>query len=210
MFSKISPWVIPNSKRVSERFIFYIKNNIFKKFLKIKIGSKYTPKRTKLHHLKKIIRGACPRAPLAKQRTSDCTSEPIYPSSQRPRIPHTFLITPFCQIGPRYEGQLTRLAEPIPPSGQSTSYTLTTLSSSKIYGPTGSDGTWIVKRRGRWSRTILVAVWGVGRAVYLGPRPASQHYPYTNYLRLGWWSTDRPLPMNDVRGRGMFNRGRTC
>ena len=26
------------------------------------------------------------------------------------------------------------------PSGQSTSYTLTTLSSSKSYGPTGSDG----------------------------------------------------------------------
>ena len=57
------------------------------------------------------------------------------------------------------------------------------------------------KRRGRWLRTTLDAVWGVGRAVYLGPRPVSQHYPYTNYLRLGWWSTDRPLPMNDVRGR---------
>ena len=35
-----------------------------------------------------------------------------------------------CQLGPRYEGQLTRMAEPIPPSGQSTSYSLTTLSSS--------------------------------------------------------------------------------
>ena len=32
--------------------------------------------------------------------------------------------------GPRYEGQLTRMAEIIPPSGQSSSYTLTTLSSS--------------------------------------------------------------------------------
>ena len=38
----------------------------------------------------------------------------------------------FCQLGPRYEGQLTRMAEPIPPSGQSTSYTLTTLSLSKF------------------------------------------------------------------------------
>ena len=46
-----------------------------------------------------------------------------------------------CQLGPRYEGQLTRMAEPIPPSGQSTSYTLTTSSSSKFYGPTSSDGT---------------------------------------------------------------------
>ena len=31
---------------------------------------------------------------------------------------------------PRYEGQLIRMAEPIPPSGQSSSYSLTTLSSS--------------------------------------------------------------------------------
>ena len=31
---------------------------------------------------------------------------------------------------PRYEGQLTRMAEPIPPSSQSSSYSLTTLSSS--------------------------------------------------------------------------------
>ena len=35
-----------------------------------------------------------------------------------------------CQLGPRYEGQLTRMGEPIPPSGQSSSYSLTTLSSS--------------------------------------------------------------------------------
>ena len=35
-----------------------------------------------------------------------------------------------CQLGPRCEGQLTRMAEPIPPSGQSSSYSLTTLSSS--------------------------------------------------------------------------------
>ena len=35
-----------------------------------------------------------------------------------------------CQLGPRYDGQLTRMAEPISPSGQSSSYSLTTLSSS--------------------------------------------------------------------------------
>ena len=37
---------------------------------------------------------------------------------------------PGCQLGPRYEEQLTRMAEPIHPSGQSSSYSLTTLSSS--------------------------------------------------------------------------------
>ena len=37
---------------------------------------------------------------------------------------------PNCQLGPTYERQLTRMAEPIPPSGQSSSYSLTTLSSS--------------------------------------------------------------------------------
>ena len=40
------------------------------------------------------------------------------------------LISISCQLGPRYEGQLTRMAEHIPPSGQSSSYSLTTLSSS--------------------------------------------------------------------------------
>ena len=54
----------------------------------------------------------------------------------------------------------------------------------------------------------FLAVWGEGSAVCLGPRLASQRSPYTNYLRLGWWSTNRPLPMNDVSGCGMFNRGR--
>ena len=40
------------------------------------------------------------------------------------------LMIKVCQLGPRYEGQLTRMAEPIPPSGLSSSYSLTTLSSS--------------------------------------------------------------------------------
>ena len=34
----------------------------------------YTPKRTKLHHFKKISRGACPRAPLAKRMASPCAA----------------------------------------------------------------------------------------------------------------------------------------
>ena len=38
--------------------------NIFIIFF-YKILAKYSPKRTKLHHLKKIIGGACPQTPLA-------------------------------------------------------------------------------------------------------------------------------------------------
>ena len=66
----------------------------------------------------------------------------------------------------------------------------------------GQWRTWMVKRRGRWLHTIFVAVWGEGSAVCFGPRPGSQRSPYTNYFRLGWWSTDRPRPMDIVRGRG--------
>ena len=46
------------------------------------------------------------------------------------RLFRKLVIQSNCQLGPRYEGQLTRMAEPIPPSGQSSSYSLTTLSSS--------------------------------------------------------------------------------
>ena len=61
MFSKISSWVIPHSKRVSKIFIFYIKNdNFWQNRIKI---------HTKLHHLKKILGGACPQTPLAKRTT---------------------------------------------------------------------------------------------------------------------------------------------
>ena len=91
-----------------------------------------------------------------------------------------------CQLGPRYEGQLTRMVEPIPPSGQSSSCSLTTLSSSSS-----------TDRRAETDRIVITTLIAVAhhfrcrlrrreRAVYLGPRPVSQHYPYTNYLRLGW------------------------
>ena len=65
-FQKVSSRELPNSKRVSKILIFYtrkwyfkifyIKNGSLKKF-KFKIWSKYTPKRSKLHHLKKIRGG---------------------------------------------------------------------------------------------------------------------------------------------------------
>ena len=44
--------------------------------------------------------------------------------------------------------------------------------------------TWMVERRGRWLRTIIVAVWGEGSAVCLGLRQASQRSPYTNCAKL--------------------------
>ena len=66
MFSKISSWEIPHSKRVSKIFIFYIKNGNFWKKNKDKIWSKYTLKRTKLHCFKKFSRGSMPPNPLAK------------------------------------------------------------------------------------------------------------------------------------------------
>ena len=47
-------------------------------FFKVKIRSKYTPKRTKLHHFKKNSRWrACPRTPLANRMASTCKSEKI-------------------------------------------------------------------------------------------------------------------------------------
>ena len=65
-----------------------------------------------------------------------------------------------------------------------------------VYGPTGNDGH-ERKDADAALRTIFCAVWGEGSAVCLGPRPASQRSPYTNYLRLGWWSTDRHRPMHE-------------
>ena len=52
-FQNISSRELPHNKRVSAIFIFlykkYIKKWYFLKFFKVKIGSKYTSKRTKLH-----------------------------------------------------------------------------------------------------------------------------------------------------------------
>ena len=47
---------------------------IFEKKNKNKIWSKYTLKRTKLHHLKKFLGGACPRTPLTMRMASPCAA----------------------------------------------------------------------------------------------------------------------------------------
>ena len=66
-------------------------------------------------------------------------------------IIHTcIIIIASCQLGPRYEGQLTRMAERIPPSGQSSSYSLTTLSS-----PSSTD------RRAETDRMVLTTRFAV-------------------------------------------------
>ena len=46
-------------------YYFYIKNEYFYNFIFYKIFAKFSPKRAKLHHFKKISRGSMPPNPLA-------------------------------------------------------------------------------------------------------------------------------------------------
>ena len=87
------------------------------------------------------------------------------------------------------------------PFRQSSSYSLTTLSSPSSTDRRAETDRMVITTRIAVPHHFICRLRRRERAVYLGPRPVSQHYPYTNYLRLGGWSTDRPLPMNDVRGR---------
>ena len=91
-------------------------------------------------------------------------------------------------------------------SGQSSSYTLTTLSSSR-----STDRRAVTDMNGK-TRTLRCAPFlhrlRRRECCMLGATSSQPTVPYTNNLRLGWSSTDRPLSMNDVRGRGMLNRGR--
>ena len=64
MFSKTSPWVIPHSKCVSKIFIFYIKNDSFRKELKTKSDQNTHQNAPNCTILKKFLEGACPRTPL--------------------------------------------------------------------------------------------------------------------------------------------------
>ena len=55
------------------------------------------------------------------------------------------------------------------------------------------------KTRTLFLRTIFSAVCGGGGGVYRGPRATTYSTPNTNYHRLGWRSTDRPLPRTAQR-----------
>ena len=78
------------------------------------------------------------------------------------------------QLGPRYEGQ--RMAEPKPPSDQSSPYSLTTVSShvlSDRRAVTDMNG----ERRGRCVAHHFNAVCGDGGGVRRGPRTATSFGP---------------------------------
>ena len=69
--------------------------------------------------------------------------------------------------------------------------------------------TWMVRDADAALRTILTQFVAMGVVYAVGPVRPPHSAPNTNYHLLGWWSTYRPLPMNDVRGRWEFDGGRT-
>ena len=80
------------------------------------------------------------------------------------------------------------MAEPKPPSDQSSSYALTTISSH-----VSSDRRAVTdineERRGRCVAHHFNAVCGDGGGVCVGPVRPPHSAPNTNYHLLGWWST---------------------
>ena len=97
------------------------------------------------------------------------------------------------QLGPRYEGQLTRMAEP-KPILSAPSYTLTTSHHGRSTdGRAGTDRTCV--RSGRclahpFSMSFVARGWCISRAScdhLFGPQ---HELPPA----MGWCSTDRPLP----------------
>ena len=113
------------------------------------------------------------------------------------------------QLGPRYEGQLKGMTQPIshPVSALVRTHDFSSL---KVCGRTGRDG-WDVceKTRTLFLRTIFSAVCCGGGGVYRGPRATSCSAPNTNYHRLYRLVLHRQTSaQNGVRGRGNFRRGR--
>ena len=84
---------------------------------------------THIEDFLKIFLMSSPPPPTTLHPPPPRPPDTLPPPSPLPHLPPTPRY-PKCQLCPRYEGQLTRMAEPIPPSGQSSSYSLTTLSSS--------------------------------------------------------------------------------
>ena len=87
------------------------------------------------------------------------------------------------QLGPRYKGQLMSDGGANSPFRSILLVLTHDFIITCVYGPTGSDEH-ERKDADAALRTIFVP-FGV-KTVCLGPRPASQRSPYTNYLRLGW------------------------
>ena len=89
------------------------------------------------------------------------------------------------QLGPRYEGQL------MSDGGAYSLFRSILLVLTHdfiitcVYGPRGSDGH-ERKDADAALRTMFVLFEAKGVLYALGPRPASQRSPYTNYLRPGW------------------------
>ena len=104
------------------------------------------------------------------------------------------------QLGPRYEGQLIFMAEPI---SQSKRPPRTPSRHSSFFAADGraeTDG-YNFERYGHSMRTVLTQF--EARGVHLSWAPYDQLLaPQVSYLLLGRWSTDRPLtPCTDVSGR---------
>ena len=72
-----------------------------------------------MHHLKEVFKR------LSENSLILSLEKCVFGADQVDFLRHHML-----SVWPRYEGQLTQMAEPIPPSGQSSLYSLTTLSSS--------------------------------------------------------------------------------
>ena len=113
---------------------------------------------------------------------------------------HNIMDTFNCQLCPRYEGQLTRMAEPIPPSGQSSSYSLTTVSSSSSTDRSAETDRMFITTR------IAVAHHFSCRlrrreSCILGATSSQPTLPLHELPPARLVIHDRPLPMNDVSGR---------
>ena len=67
--------------------IFLYKNEYFYNFVFTKILTKYSPKRTKLHHFFNLLGGAYPRTPIACNTIHNHANTPTFPKYFEPPPP---------------------------------------------------------------------------------------------------------------------------
>ena len=100
------------------------------------------------------------------------------------------------QLGPRYEGHLNSMAEPIP-------YVIRPLVRTHVYHPyfaadrQAETDSFNFERCRRVCAPILNAVWSRGSAITVAPYGQLLAHKIIYFL-LGRCSTDRPLAMHDV------------